>query len=96
MPLPLPQSSILPPVIAPEPNREVSFMGKVYEGKHVVFLLDADLHMLKGDSARRNFESMKNEILTSIASLSPNSYFNLVLFLEPKGSIGAWKNNSSG
>ena len=80
MPLPLPQPSILPPVIAPEPKREVSFMGKVYEGKHVVFLLDADLHMLKGDTARRNFESMKNEILTSIASLSPNSYFNLVLF----------------
>jgi hypothetical protein len=79
-PFPLPNPRPLPPVALPEPEREVSLMSKDYKGKHVVYLLDVGSYVLKGERANELFESVKSEILSSIASLSPNSYFNMVLF----------------
>lgn len=79
-PFPLPSPDALPPVALPEPDRVVSLMGKDYKGKHVVYLLDVGSYVLKGEGADELFESMKSEVLSSIANLSPNSYFNLVLF----------------
>ena len=79
-PFPLPNPSTLPPVSLPEPQREVSLMGKDYKGKHVVYLLDVGSHVLEGERANELFDGMKSELLSSIANLSPNSYFNMVLF----------------
>lgn len=79
-PLPFPNSGPLPPVALPEPGREVTLMGKDYKGKHVVYLLDVGSYVLEGERANEIFESMKSELLSSIANLSPNSYFNVVLF----------------
>jgi hypothetical protein len=79
-PLSLPNPGTLPPVALPEPEREVSLMGKDYKGKHVVYLLDVGSYVLEGERANEVFESMKSELLSSIANLSPNSYFNMVLF----------------
>lgn len=77
---PLPNPGALPPAAPPELQREVSLMGKDYKGKHVVYLLDVGSHVLEGERANEVFESMKSELLASIANLSPNSYFNMVLF----------------
>ena len=47
-PLNLPQAEILaqtPPDLA----SEVTFLNQVYEGRHVVYVLDAGLYMLKGE-----------------------------------------------
>ena len=79
-PFPLPNPSTLPHVSLPEPQREVSLMGNDYKGKHVVYLLDVGSHVLEGERANELFEGMKSELLSSIANLSPNSYFNMVLF----------------
>jgi hypothetical protein len=79
-PFPLPRPSPLPPVSLPEPEREVALMGKDYKGKHVVYLLDVGSYVLEGERANELFENMKSELLSSIANLSPNSYFNMVLF----------------
>ena len=79
-PFPLPRPETLPPVALPEPERVVSLMGKDYKGKHVVYLLDVGSYVLKGEGADELFEGMKSEVLSSIANLSPNSYFNMVLF----------------
>ena len=77
---PLPNPGALPPAAPPELQREVSLMGKDYKGKHVVYLLDVGSHVLEGERANEVFENMKSELLASIANLSPNSYFNMVLF----------------
>lgn len=79
-PFPLPKPKRLFPVVVPEPVREISFMGQNFRGKHVVYLLDVGGHVLAEKETRDNFKAMKTEILSSIASLSPHSYFNLVLF----------------
>lgn len=79
-PFPLPQPSTLPPVSLPEPEREVELMGKDYKGKHVVYLLDVGSYVLEGERANELFKNMKAELSSSIANLSPNSYFNMVLF----------------
>jgi hypothetical protein len=79
-PLPFLKAKPLLPLAVPEQPREVSFMGQNFEGKHVVYLLDVGAHVLAEKETVESFKAMKTEILSSIANLSPNSYFNLVLF----------------
>ena len=79
-PLPLLKPKPLLSVPVPEPEREISFMGQNFEGKHVVYLLDVGTHVLAEKETKESFKAMKTEILSSIANLSPRSYFNLVLF----------------
>ena len=79
-PLNLPQAEILAPATPPDLASEVTFLNQVYEGRHVVYVLDAGLYMLKGEGASESFEAMKDALLSSIVELSPNSFFNLVLF----------------
>jgi hypothetical protein len=76
----LPVPSLLPPVSIAEPAKEVSFMGKSYEGRHVVYLLDVGTYVLDGNDSVRQFEKNKESLINSIITLSPNSYFNLVLY----------------
>ena len=89
-PLELPAATMLPPVAPPDLSSEVTFLNQVYEGRHVVFLLDAGLYMLKGDGAVTKFEKMKDALLSSIVNLSPNAYFNLLLYwnLREVSSLG--------
>ncbi len=79
-PLPLLKPKPLLSVPVPEPEREITFMGQNFEGKHVVYLLDVGTHVLAEKETKESFKAMKTEILSSIANLSPRSYFNLVLF----------------
>jgi len=79
-PMPLLKPKPLLPVPVPEQAREISFMGGNFQGKHVVYLLDAGTHVLAEKETKESFKAMKTEMLSSIANLSPNSYFNLVLF----------------
>ena len=79
-PLPLLRPKPLLPVPVPEPTRDISFMGQNFQGKHVVYLLDVGTHVLAEKETKESFKAMKTEILSSIANLSPHSYFNLVLF----------------
>jgi hypothetical protein len=76
----VPAPSLLPPVNISEPVNEVTFMGKSYEGRHVVYLLDAGTYVLDGEESVKLFEESKEALISSMASLSPNSYFNLVLY----------------
>jgi len=76
----LPVPSLLPPVSIAEPAKEVSFMGKSYEGRHVVYLLDVGTYVLDGNDSVGQFEKNKESLINSIITLSPNSYFNLVLY----------------
>ena len=89
-PLELPAAKMLPPVAPPDLSSEVTFLNQVYEGRHVVFLLDAGLYMVKGDGAVPKFEKMKDALLSSIVNLSPNAYFNLLLYwnLREVSSLG--------
>jgi hypothetical protein len=59
---------------------EVSFMGKSYDGRHVVYLLDVGTYILDGNDSVRQFEKNKEYLIKSIVTLSPDSYFNLVLY----------------
>ena len=79
-PLSLPESSLLEPVVPPDLSSEVTFYNQVYQGRHVVYLLDVGLYVLEGEGAVQRFEKAKDVLLASIKGLSPNSYFNLVLF----------------
>ena len=79
-PMPLLRPKPLLPVPVPEADREIAFMGQNFQGKHVVYLLDVGTHVLAEKETKENFMAMKTEILSSIANLSPRSYFNLVLF----------------
>ena len=80
-PLELPVPQIIPPAdIYSDINSEVTFMGKSYEGRHVVYILDVGDYVLQGDGAVERFEKMKNAVLSSMVTLSPNSYFNLILY----------------
>ena len=89
-PLELPAAEMLPPVQPSDLASEVMFLDEVYEGRHVVFLLDAGLYMVDGDGAIPKFEKMKDALLSSIVNLSPNSYFNLLLYwnLREVSSLG--------
>ena len=56
-------------------------MGQNFQGKHVVHLFWTwELTLLAEKKTKESFKAMKTEILSSIANLSPRSYFNLVLF----------------
>jgi hypothetical protein len=57
----------------------VTFINDKYEGKHVVYLIDVGQYQLDGPDAVARMGKIKTEVLTSLATLSPNSYFNLVL-----------------
>jgi len=89
-PLELPTAKMLPPVVPLDLSSEVTFLNQVYEGRHVVFLLDAGLYMVKGEGAVPKFEKMKDALLSSIVNLSPNAYFNLLLYwnLREVSSLG--------
>lgn len=76
----LPAPSLLPPVEIPQPAEEVTFLGKSYKGKHVVYLLDAGTYVLDGNHSIEQFAKIKEALISSILTLSPNSYFNLVLY----------------
>ena len=80
-PMNLPSARVLPPVTPPPAlTSEVSFLDQVYEGRHVVYALDVGNYMLQGEGAVKKFEEMKDTLLSSLVTLSPNSYFNLVLY----------------
>ena len=72
--------SLIPPVVVPEPENEVTFFGQSYEGRHVVYLLDVGTYMLEGNESVKQFNQSKEALVSSIITLSPNSYFNLVLY----------------
>ena len=87
----LPVPSLLPPVSIAEPANEVSFMGKSYEGRHVVYLLDVGTYVLDGNDSVRQFKKNKESLINSIIMLSPNSYFNLVLYWNLREVAGLGK-----
>jgi hypothetical protein len=72
--------SLIPPVVVTEPENEVTFLGKSYEGRHVVYLLDVGTYVLDGNDSVEQFNQSKEALVSSIITLSPNSYFNLVLY----------------
>ncbi len=80
LPESLPAPLLLPPVSIPEPANEVSFMGNSYKGRHVVYLLDVGTYVLEGNESVQRFNKTKEALINSIITLSPNSYFNLVLY----------------
>ena len=63
-----------------EPSNEVIFNNRTYEGRHVVYLLDVGTYLLEDNQSMQQFQKAKEELISSIVSLSPNSYFNLVLY----------------
>ena len=73
-------SNILPPLNNIELPKDVSFLSKSYDGRHVVYLLDVGTYVLDGTNAVQNFQKVKKGLISSIQDLSPNAYFNLVLF----------------
>ena len=80
-PMELPVPQVIPPVDSlVDVSSEVSFLDKIYEGRHVVYILDVGNYVLQGEGAAERFEKMKDAVLSSIVTLSPNSYFNLVLY----------------
>ncbi|MDG1138063.1 MAG: hypothetical protein P8N49_00900 [Opitutales bacterium] len=80
-PMELPVPQVIPPTNTfIDVSSEVSFLDKIYEGRHVVYILDVGDYVLKGEGAAKRFEQMKDAVLSSIVTLSPNSYFNLVLY----------------
>lgn len=90
-PMNLSSARVLPPVTPPpELSSEVSFLGQVYEGRHVAYAMDVGNYMLEGEGAPEKFEAMKDALLSSLVTLSPNSYFNLVLYwnLRESSALG--------
>ena len=79
-PLKLPNAEVLSPVNPDDLNAEVMLFNKVYQGKHVVYVLDASVYMVENNASAQRFEKMRSELMDSIINLSTNSYFNLVLY----------------
>ena len=79
-PLQLPTPGVLSPVNPDDLNAEIMLFNKTYNGKHVVYVLDASLYMIENNSSSQRFEKMRNAVMDSIVNLSANSYFNLVLY----------------
>ncbi len=73
--LKLPEPEVSPGDLA----SQVTFINETYEGKHVVYLIDVGSYQIEGADGVNRMEKMKTEVLTSLATLSANSYFNLVL-----------------
>ncbi len=59
---------------------EIEFLDQTYEGKHVVYVMDAGTYQLDGSEGPDRLDRMKVALLESLTKLSENSYFNLVLF----------------
>lgn len=72
--------SILPQLDAPDLPKDVSFLGKTYDGRHVVYLLDVGTYVLESKESVIQFNKIKKGLISSILSLSPNAYFNLVMY----------------
>jgi len=72
--------NILPPLENLDLPKDVTFLGNSYDGRHVVYLLDVGTYVLDGENAVSNFQKVKKGLVSSILSLSPNSYFNLVMY----------------
>jgi hypothetical protein len=80
-PMELPVPRVIPPADSlVDVSSEVTFLDKIYEGRHVVYILDVGDYVLQGEGAVERFEKMKDAVLSSMVTLSPNSYFNLVLY----------------
>ena len=47
LPEPIPKPSLLPAAPVVEPVNEVTFMGKEYKGRHVVYLLDVGTYVFR-------------------------------------------------
>ena len=77
-------SLLVAPLKLPSPpssialEHRVEFLDQSYEGKHVVYVVDAGSYQLKGPKAVQRLEEMKLAVLESLTKLSSNSYFNLV------------------
>lgn len=78
-PIPL-ENKIIPDLNPVELAREVSLMGKSFEGKHVVYLLDVGLDQRMQEEYYIRFRKVILSLMESINSLSSDSYFNLVLY----------------
>ena len=78
-PIPL-ENKIIPDLNPVELAREVSLMGKSFEGKHVVYLLDVGLDQKNAGGVLYSFSKVILSLMESINSLSSDSYFNLVLY----------------
>ena len=79
-PLSLPSPEVLTPVNPEDLNVEVMLFDKVYQGKHVVYVLDASVYMVENNASAQRFEKMRSALMDSIINLSTNSYFNLVIY----------------
>ena len=74
------KSSIFPQLDAADLPKDVSFLGKTYDGRHVVYLLDVGTYVVENKESVAQFNKIKKGLISSILSLSPNSYFNLVMY----------------
>ncbi len=74
--------NVIPPIKPNEHAREIQIMGKSYEGKHVVYLLDASIHRVDSPEGKKSFAENIQSLVESISNLSSSSYFNLVLFWD--------------
>ena len=74
------KSSIFPQLDAADLPKDVSFLGKTYDGRHVVYLLDVGTYVIENKESVAQFDKIKKGLISSILSLSPNSYFNLVMY----------------
>ncbi len=74
------KSSILPQLDAADLPKDISFLGKTYDGRHVVYLLDVGTYVVENKESVAQFNKIKKGLISSILSLSPNSYFNLVMY----------------
>ena len=45
--------NVIPPIKPNEHAREIQIMGKSYEGKHVVYLLDASIHRVDSPEGKK-------------------------------------------
>ena len=79
-PLSLPSPEVLTPVNPEDLNVEIMLFDKVYQGKHVVYVLDASVYMVENNASAQRFEKMRSALMDSIINLSTNSYFNLVIY----------------
>ena len=74
------KSSIFPQLDAADLPKDISFLGKTYDGRHVVYLLDVGTYVVENKESVAQFNKIKKGLISSILSLSPNSYFNLVMY----------------
>lgn len=74
------KSSIFPQLDAADLPKDISFLGKTYDGRHVVYLLDVGTYVIENKESVAQFNKIKKGLISSILSLSPNSYFNLVMY----------------